>query len=92
VTNPSSGEIYVEDGVSGGTLIAIDVTSNQPVAAIGQLPISTATTLNGAFRDIANTGFLEAANALSTQDPATRDLYLFDSQAMGSLSLLTDNL
>jgi len=92
VTNPITAEIYVEDGVSGGTLIAIDATSNQPVAAIGQLPVSTATTLNGTFRGITNTGFLEAANALSTQDPATRDLYLFDSQAMDSLSLLTDNL
>ncbi|MGO9634632.1 MAG: hypothetical protein ACLPX1_12160 [Steroidobacteraceae bacterium] len=92
VTNAITGEIYVEDGVSGGTLIAIDAGSNQPVTTIGQLPVSTATTLNGTFRDASNTGFLEAENALSTQDPATRDLYLFDSQATGSLSLLTDNL
>ncbi len=92
VANPISGEIYVEDGVSGGTLIAIDASSNQPLGTIGQLPVSTATTLNGTFRGIGNTGFLEAENALSTQDPSTRDLYLLNSQAMGSLSLLTDNL
>lgn len=92
VTDPITGEIYVEDGVAGGTLIAIDANSNQPLAAIGQLPISTATTLSGTFRGIADTGFLEATNALSTQDPATRDLYLLNSQTMGSLSLVTNNL
>ncbi|MGC1386642.1 MAG: hypothetical protein WA807_01405 [Steroidobacteraceae bacterium] len=92
VTHTITGEIYVEDGVSGGTLIAIDAGSNQPVTTIGQLPVSTATTLNGTFRDVSNTVFLEAENALSTQDPATRDLYLFDSQATDSLSLLTNNL
>ncbi len=92
VTNPITGEIYIEDGVSGGTLIAIDAGSDQPLGTIGQLPVSAATTLNGTFRDASSTGFLEAANALSTHDPATRDLYLFDSQATDSLSLLTNNL
>lgn len=92
VADASTGEVFIEDGVSGGTLIAIDAGSNQPAATIGQLPVTTATTLSGTFRGIADTGFLEAMNALSTQDPATRDLVLLNSQTMGSLTLATGNL
>ncbi len=33
-----------------------------------------------------------AANALSTQDPVTRDLCLLNSQGAGSLQPITDNL
>jgi hypothetical protein len=92
VTNQSTGYQYIEDAVSGGTLIAIDTTSNQVVAIVGTLPISTATTLSGTFRGSARTGFLEAATAVSTEDPMTRDLCLLNSQTANSLVRVTGNL
>ena len=92
VTNPSTGEVYVEDGVSGATLVSIDATSNQIVATIGTLPTSTANLLRGTFRGSGHTGFVEATTAVSTQDPATRDLYLLNSQSAGTLTPVTGNL
>lgn len=92
VSNATTGEQYIEDGVSGGTLVAIDTTLNQPGAMIGQLPVSTATFLAGTFRDGEHSGFLQASTAVSTQDPATQDLYLLNSQSPGSLLRATGNL
>jgi hypothetical protein len=92
VTNQSTGYQYIEDGVSGGSLIAIDTTSNQVVGTVGTLPISTATALSGTFRGAAHVGFFEASTPLSTEDPATRDLYLLDSQTANSLARLTNTL
>lgn len=92
VKNATTGETYVEDGVSGGTLIAIDTTSNLPGATIGQLPVSSATSMTDTFRDGGHTGFLEAYTPISTDDPATRDLYILNSQSAGSLTLTTNNL
>jgi poly(3-hydroxyalkanoate) synthetase len=92
VTNTATGEQYVEDGVSGGTITSIDTTSNQTVATIGTLPAGTATFLTGTFRGYGDTGFIEATTAISTQDPATRDLYLLNSQSANSLERVTDNL
>jgi len=92
VTNPSSGVQYVDDGVSGGTLVAIDAASNQVGAVIGRLPVGTAAFLSGTFRGYGDTGFLEATTAISTQDPATRDLYLLNSQSAYSLTRVTGNL
>lgn len=92
VTNQSTGYQYIEDAVSGGTLSAIETTSNQVVAIVGTLPIGTATTLSGTFRGSARTGFLEAAPAVSTEDPMTRDLYLLNSQTANSLVRVTGNL
>ncbi len=92
VTNATTGYQYVEDGVSGGTLVAIDATSNQPGVTVGTLPASTAVILSGTFRDSGHSGFLEASNAISTEDPATRDLYLLNSQAAGSLTRVTNSL
>jgi hypothetical protein len=92
VTNQSTGYQYTEDGIGGGSLIAIDTTSNQVVATVGTIPVSTATALSGTFRGGAHTGFLEASNPLSTQDPATRDLYLLNSQTSNSLVRVTGNL
>jgi hypothetical protein len=92
VTNTTTGEVYVEDGVSGGTLISIDATSNQVVATIGVLPASAATLLSGTFRGYDHSGFIEATSAISTQDPATRDLYLVNSQGSNSLLRVTGNL
>jgi hypothetical protein len=92
VTNATTGYQYVEDGVSGGTLLAIDATSNQPGVTVGTLPVSTAVSLSGTFRDSGHSGFLEASNPISTEDPATRDLYLLNSQAAGSLTRVTHSL
>jgi len=92
VINPATGEQYVEDGVGGGTLVSIDAASNQIVATIGQLPMSTANFLQGTFRGNGDTGFVEATTAISTQDPLTRDLYLFNSQSADTLTRVTDNL
>jgi hypothetical protein len=92
VTNPVTGEQYVEDGVSGGTMVSIDTTSNQIVATIGTLPTSTATFLQGTFRGYGDTGFVEATTAVSTQDAATRDLYLLNSQSANTLTPATGNL
>ena len=92
VTNPTTGEKYVEDGVSGGTMASIDTTSNQIVATIGTLPTSTAAFLRGTFRGYGHTGFVEATTAVSTQDPVTRDLYLLNSQSADTLTPVTGNL
>ena len=92
VTNAVNGYQYVEDGVSGGTLVAIDATSSLPGVAVGSLPASSAVTLSGTFRDGAHSGFLEAANANSTTDPATRDLYILNSHSAASLTRVTDSL
>ena len=92
VTNQSTGYQYTEDGVGGGSLVAIDTTSNQVVATVGAIPASTATALTGTFRGSAHVGFLEAANPVSTQNPATRDLYLLNSQTANSLARLSGNL
>jgi len=92
VTDSSTGYQYTEDGVSGGTLVAIDTTSNQAGATIGTLPISTAVSLNGTFRDSQDSGFLQAENPLSTQDPATEDLYLLNSQSADSLTRISNHL
>lgn len=92
VANATTGEEYIDDGVSGGTLTAIDTTSNQTAATIGTLPSGTATFLSGTFRGYGHTGFIEATTAISTQDPATRDLYLLNSQQPNSLTQVTNNL
>jgi hypothetical protein len=92
VTNTTTGVEYIYDGVSGGTMLAIDATSNQVVATIGSIPAGTASSLSGTFRGNMHTGFLEASNALSTEDPASRDLYVLNSQVAGSLQQVTDNL
>jgi hypothetical protein len=92
VTDSANGYQYIEDAVSGGTIVAIDATTNTAGATLGTLPVTTATFLNGTFRGSADIGFLEASTVLSTDDPATRDLYVIDSQMAGSLTLLTNNL
>lgn len=92
VKNPTTGYQYVEDGISGGTLVAIDTTSNQVVATVGTLPTSTATALTGTFRWSSHSGFLEATNPLSTSNPTTRDLYVLNSLSTNSLTRVTGNL
>ena len=92
VTNATTGYTYVVDGVSGGTVVAIDAATNQPVATLGAVPTGTAMFLTGTFRDSGHSGFIEAYNSLSTNDPATRDLYLLNSQYANTLTRVTDNL
>jgi hypothetical protein len=92
VTDSANGYQYTVDAVAGGTLISIDATSNQPVATIGNLPPSNASTLSGTFRSTDHDGFLEASNPASTENPETRDLYLLNSQTSNNLTRVTGNL
>jgi hypothetical protein len=92
VTDTTTGEQYIEDGVSGGVMIAIDTTSNQAGATLGTLPVSKATALSGTFRDALHSGFLEASTPVSTEDPASRDLYVLNSQSANSLTRVTNSL
>ena len=92
VTNATTGITYIVDGVSGGTVVAIDTATNQSVVTLGTVPAGTAMFLAGTFRDSGHSGFIEAYNTLSIADPATRDLYLLSSHDANSLTRLTDNL
>ena len=92
VTDPANGYAYTVDGVSGGTLVAIDTGTNQPGVTIGTLPVGNAAYLTGTFRDAGHTGFIEATNMASTNDPATRDLYLLNTQQRDTLIRITRNL
>jgi hypothetical protein len=92
VADPVNGYTYTVDGVSGGTLVAIDTGTNLPGVTIGTMPASHAAWLTGTFRDAGHTGFIEATNAASTNDPATRDLYLLNTQQAGTLTRITNNL
>jgi hypothetical protein len=92
VANPADGNTWTVDGVSGGTLVAIDTGTSQPRVTIGTLPTSHAAYLTGSFRDAGHTGFIEATNAASTHDPATRELYLLNTQQRNTLIRITKNL
>jgi hypothetical protein len=92
VTNSTTGEQFVEDAISGGTLVSIDTTSNQPIATLGVLASSNAVFGTDTFRNVQHAGFIEVYNSISTQEPQTRDLYLFNSQAGGTLTRASNNL
>jgi len=92
VTDSTTGWVYTADGVSGGTMIAISTSTNQPGATIGTFPASTATFLTDTFRGNGDTGFIEATTSISTQAPPTRDLYILNSQTTGTLTRVTNNL
>ena len=91
-TNPTTGYAWTVDGVSGGTIVAIPTATNQPGATIGTLSTSNAMWLGGTFRDAGHTGFIEGSNAASTNDPATRELYLVNTHEPQTLARLTANL
>jgi len=91
-TNPTTGYAWTVDGVSGGTIVAIPTATNQPGATIGTLSTSNAMWLGGTFRDAGHTGFIEGSNAASTNDPATRVLYLVNTHEPQTLARLTANL
>lgn len=92
VTNPATGWTYTADGASGANLISIAVSNNQDIAFLGTFPSSTATFLDAVYRSDTDTGFIEATTFLSTQDPATRDLYLLNAYTPMSLERVTGNL
>jgi hypothetical protein len=92
VTNTTTGYVYTVDGVSGSTMIAISTSSNVPGATIGTFPTSSAMYLTDTFRGNGDTGFVEATNSISTQEPQTRDLYILNSNTAGTLTRVTDNL
>jgi hypothetical protein len=92
VSDSTTGVTYTIDGVSGGTVLAIDTTSNQVVATVGTVPTGTATFLNAAFRSSLHEGFITASTYLSTADPATEDSYFIGSYQDNSLFQVTSNL
>jgi hypothetical protein len=92
VTDTTTGWVYAVDGISGGTMVAINTSSNQPGATIGTFPTSTDMFLTDTFRGNGDTGFIEATNSISTQEPPTRDLYILNSNTGGSLVRVTSNL
>lgn len=92
VTDTTTGYVYTVDGVSGGTMIAISTSSNTPGVTIGTFPTSTAMFLTDTFRGNGDTGFIEATNSISTQEPVTRDLYILNSNTANSLTRVTSNL
>jgi hypothetical protein len=92
VVEPVTGRVFIADGVSGGSLRAIDAVSQLAGATLGTLPVSTATLLGGTFRSGDHVGFLEATTYASTQSPATRDLYLLKAQQAHSLLRVSSSL
>jgi hypothetical protein len=92
VSSSTTGYTYTFDGVSGGTLVAIDTTSNQPLATLGKLPVSSAQFLSVNLRDAGHSGFIDVSTFASTQDPATHDLYLINTRTANTLARATDNL
>ena len=92
VFSGTTGYTYTIDGVAGGTVIAIDTTTNQAVATVGTVPPGTATFLTAGFRASGHSGFIDASTVASTQDPATRDLYLINSHSANTLEAATSNL
>jgi hypothetical protein len=92
VTEADTGRTLISDGVSGGSLRAIDTTTQAVGATLGALPVSTATLLAGTYRNGDHIGFLDATSYVSTQNPATHDLYLLDARHSGSLVRVTPSL
>jgi hypothetical protein len=92
VTDPATGQVITGDGVGGGTLVAIDTTTNQTVATLGTVDGANALNLTGSYTDDGHVGFVMSTNALSTTSPATRDLYLLNSYLGNSLVRETNNL
>jgi len=48
--------------------------------------------LTDTFRGNGDSGFIEATNSISTQEPVTRDLYILNSNTANSLTRVTSNL
>jgi hypothetical protein len=93
VTDPASGNVFTADGLQGGTLYSIDTSTNGTAATLGVFPPSQAVSLaGGTLRGIERVLFLQAVTPFSSQDPATRDLYLVNSQVSNSLQRATGNL
>jgi len=92
-TDPLTGTTFTSDGLAGATLSSIDTSTNTTIAALGTFPPGTqATQLQGSPRGLGHVFFVEAYNQATTQDPASRDLFLLNSQTAGSLTQATANL
>jgi hypothetical protein len=83
----SSGQTYVAPSLVGGSIIAISTATNAPIAAVGTFGTTTsATALDGVVHPaLGHWFFIDAQHQASTQDPATHDVYLINSQTDGSL-------
>ena len=92
VKNAATGWTYVADGISGGTISAISTASNQVIATMGTVPVGKAVYLQADFGSAQHTGFVQASNALSTQNAATLDEYLLNTGFSYSLERVTTNL
>jgi len=88
----AAGVTTTTPALSGGLIESIDTASNQVTASIGTMPTSNASYLTDTFRALANVGFIDATNDASTPNPGTRDLYLIDTAAPGSLLRVTQDL
>lgn len=92
-TNPLTGVTFTSDSLAGATLSSIDTGTNATIATLGTFPSGTqATLLEGSPRGLGHVFFIEAYNQAITQDPASRDLFLLNSQTAGSLTQATANL
>jgi hypothetical protein len=92
VLSTTTGYTYTFDGVSGGTLVAIDAVTNHTVATLGILPTSSAQFLAVNLRDANHSGFIDASSFVSTQNPTTHDLYLLNTHTASTLARVTSNL
>jgi len=93
VLDTVTGRQYTSPSLAGATLQSIDTATNATIANLGTFPSSTsATQLSGNVRGLGHTLFIEANSSASTQDPATRDAFLVNSQTSGSLTQVTANL
>lgn len=92
VVNATTGWTTIADGVSGGTMVTISTASDQAINTVGTLPVSKAVDLQATMRSSVDSGFVQASNALSTQNAATRDEYLFNAGFSYSLERMTGNL
>ncbi|MBV8182149.1 MAG: hypothetical protein JO045_25840, partial [Mycobacterium sp.] len=92
VSSATTGYTYTVDGASGGTLSSIDTASNLKLATLGTVPAGTATFLSVNMRDTNHTGFVDASNFASTQNPMTHDTYLINSYNSSTLERVTANL
>jgi hypothetical protein len=83
----STGQVYVAPSLTGGTILAISTATHATVATVGTFGTTTsATALDGVVHaTLGHWFFIDAQHQASTQDPATHDVYLINSQTDGSL-------
>jgi hypothetical protein len=85
-TNAVTGLTFTAPSLTGGSLVAIDTTSNAAIGTMGTFDTTSATELTGTVHpSVGHWFFIDAGTQASTQDPATHDVYLLESQTANSL-------